>query len=949
MRPTRHQRRLLAPEVVQTSSMDCGPAALKCLLEGHGVPVSYGRLREACQTDVDGTSIDTLEVVAQQLGLQADQVLVPVDHVLRGAQPLPAIAVVRHADTAAHFVVVWRRVGPWLQLMDPAMGRRWVRASRFLGELYPHTMAVDAGPWRDWAGSDDFLQPLRARMQGLGMRPAEAQALTTQALADPRWFSIGALDASVRLVQSMATAGGVRAGSEATALVRALYQRTTGSGDDIYGLLPPPWWSVAPDASNTDASRERLLINGAVLLRIGGLRAERTPDQSLAEDLPPLSLELQAALTEKPERPLATLWQLLRQDGLGAPLALAGASIVAAGAVTLEALLMRGLFDIGSLLAQPSQRLLAALALLLFVALLLGLQLPIVGETLRQGRHLETRLRIALLRKLPRLNDRYFQSRPVSDMADRSHAIQGTRGVPSLGLQGVTTLVELLLTLAGIAWVAPASAGQALLLAAVAIALPLLAQPLLNERDLRVRNQAGALNGFYLDALLGLMPVRAHSAQRNVRRQHEGLLVEWAGSLRGWIRLSLAAEGLQALLCTSLAGWLLVSHFQRAGGVGGADLLLVFWALKLPATGAHLAGLAQAYPSQRNALLRLLEPLAAPEAVAAAVVDITDGGASDSAALAAAAGRAPPAAARNAAAAPQRQPSQTSPQRTQSIQPALPTPLPRVAHGVAITIAQGSVLAAGHTILADIDLHIAAGEQVAIVGPSGAGKSSLLGLLLGWHRLAEGRLLLDGAESSAAGIEALRPATAWVDPAVQIWNHSFLDNLAYASDDSALGRVGAVMQASQLRPVLEKLPQGLQTLLGEGGALLSGGEGQRVRLGRALLMPGTRLALLDEPFRGLDRPQRQALLAEARRWWQGVTLLCVTHDVGETLGFDRVLVVADGRIVQDGPPQHLAAQAGVYQDLLQAEAQLRESLWQGPHWRRIGVQQGRIVTHEAAP
>src|ERR687887_1371172 len=89
-------RRLLATEVVQTSAMDCGPAALKCLLEGFGIPVSYGRLREACQTDVDGTSIDTLEEVAVQLGLEAEQVMLPVDHVLLPeAQVLPAIVVVR--------------------------------------------------------------------------------------------------------------------------------------------------------------------------------------------------------------------------------------------------------------------------------------------------------------------------------------------------------------------------------------------------------------------------------------------------------------------------------------------------------------------------------------------------------------------------------------------------------------------------------------------------------------------------------------------------------------------------------------------------------------------------------------------------------------------------------------------------------------------------------------
>ena len=79
--------RFFAPEVIQTSAMDCGPAALKCLLEGFGVRVSYGRLREACQTSVDGTSIDTLETLAQSLGLDAEQVMMPVDHLLRRRRP----------------------------------------------------------------------------------------------------------------------------------------------------------------------------------------------------------------------------------------------------------------------------------------------------------------------------------------------------------------------------------------------------------------------------------------------------------------------------------------------------------------------------------------------------------------------------------------------------------------------------------------------------------------------------------------------------------------------------------------------------------------------------------------------------------------------------------------------------------------------------------------------
>src|SRR5262245_19966121 len=109
-------RRLLVPEVVQTSAMDCGPASLRCLLEGFGVSVSYGRLREACQTDVDGTSIDMMEEVAVQLGLDAEQIMLPVDHLLlQETKALPAIVIVTLPNGLTHFVVAWRRHGGFLQ------------------------------------------------------------------------------------------------------------------------------------------------------------------------------------------------------------------------------------------------------------------------------------------------------------------------------------------------------------------------------------------------------------------------------------------------------------------------------------------------------------------------------------------------------------------------------------------------------------------------------------------------------------------------------------------------------------------------------------------------------------------------------------------------------------------------------------------------------------------
>ena len=129
----------LVPEVVQTSSMDCGPASLKALLEGYGIHTSYGRLREACHTDVDGTSIDTLETIAQEAGLNAKQILIPSEHLLRPENHnLPGIAVVKLPNGNTHFLVVWRILKGFVQVMDPAKGRRWIPKKEFLQDLYVH-------------------------------------------------------------------------------------------------------------------------------------------------------------------------------------------------------------------------------------------------------------------------------------------------------------------------------------------------------------------------------------------------------------------------------------------------------------------------------------------------------------------------------------------------------------------------------------------------------------------------------------------------------------------------------------------------------------------------------------------------------------------------------------------------------------------------------------------
>jgi ATP-binding cassette subfamily B protein len=152
----------------------------------------------------------------------------------------------------------------------------------------------------------------------------------------------------------------------------------------------------------------------------------------------------------------------------------------------------------------------------------------------------------------------------------------------------------------------------------------------------------------------------------------------------------------------------------------------------------------------------------------------------------------------------------------------------------------------------------------------------------------------------------------------------------------------AIDQAD-LREVLESLPQGEATLLGENGGLVSGGEGQRVRLGRAMMRSSVRLVLLDEPFRGLGPEQRAKLLARCRELWKTATLLCVTHGIAETDSFDRVLVMEDGKLVEDGAPESLGAETSSrYHNLRESEEAVRAA-WAGESWRRLELVDGKLA------
>ncbi|XCN71411.1 MAG: ATP-binding cassette domain-containing protein [Candidatus Electrothrix aestuarii] len=897
-------RRFLIPQVLQSSMMDCGPAALKAMLGGFGVHVSYARLREACQTDVDGTSIDTLEDLAVQLGLDASQVILPADHLfLPEAEALPALAVMLQPNGFTHFIIIWRLHGPWAQILDPATGRHWIRTDLLKERLYLHQHTLQAAEWQEWAAGQDFCDPLLARLLTLCYDPVWAEARLQEALDEQMQSGkqLAALDAATRMASSLVQAGGIRKGDEASSLIERLLEQPEH--------IPQRYWSAF------FSSDEQVIFQGALLLHAAGLveepeidpvevvEAEGQENLDGSERGPSGSVQTISSLDgESPEKKIL---HTLCQDNKFTPLLVISAILLAGFGTAMEVVVLRGLVEIGQQLHPGGQQGEAFMLVILFLLSLLLLEWPLHNVSLRLGRRFELRLRQRFLEKIPRLEDRYFRSRLTSDMVQRAYELRHLRIIPMVGMQALKILTEIICITVGLIILYPQGSLLILCSCLVIIALALVTQPLVQEQDMRFRTHIGGLSRFYLDALLGLLPLRSHSAVPALRSEHERLLANWAKAGQDFFVTYERMTALNVFFSTSLAILLLYSYTQ-SGGESSGTLILLYWMLTLPQLGRSLAELTQLYPSLRNRLLRLMEPLNTPDET----YDWYQEGQED------------------------QEHQEEEVDRGEKL---------KAEGGIAVQFDQVRVVQAGKTILRGISTQLAPGEQVALVGPSGAGKSTLIGLLLGWYRPELGGTVRVNSELLQGELlQALRRELVWVDPEVQLWNRTFQGNLNYGNNTVAPPTAELLSQA-ELLDVLSRLPDGEGTVLGENGGFLSGGEGQRVRLGRGLNREAPRLVLLDEPFRGLTREQRRNLLIKARLYWQGATLIFISHDVSESLDFDRVWMMKDGQLVEDGQPQELAAcPDSAYAQLLQREKSLRRLIWDSTDWIRLRLEKGKL-------
>ncbi len=219
--------------------------------------------------------------------------------------------------------------------------------------------------------------------------------------------------------------------------------------------------------------------------------------------------------------------------------------------------------------------------LMAFFGALVLLELPIFATLMRMGRRLEMRLRIAFLEKIPRLSNRYFVDRPIADLNRRAYALRDLREAPETAAQFARAWFQLILTAGCVVWIEPTNLPFVLLSIVCTIGIAQLAMPLLGTSIFRCSIYTNMLNHFYLDALLGLLPARTHSAERSIRREHESTLVEL---IRADARLT-QRFGLFFLLTEVIPViWtaLIVLNFVARGGAANDLLLLTYWALNLP-------------------------------------------------------------------------------------------------------------------------------------------------------------------------------------------------------------------------------------------------------------------------------------------------------------------------------------------------------------------------------
>ncbi|WP_051631211.1 ABC transporter ATP-binding protein [Afifella pfennigii] len=224
----------------------------------------------------------------------------------------------------------------------------------------------------------------------------------------------------------------------------------------------------------------------------------------------------------------------------------------------------------------------------------------------------------------------------------------------------------------------------------------------------------------------------------------------------------------------------------------------------------------------------------------------------------------------------------------------------------------------GGPVLADFDLVVEPGQKVALVGPSGAGKSTVLNLVLRFFDPTSGRILIDGEDIRDATLASVRAASALLTQDPLLFDDTVRANIAYGSEDAGERRIVEAARAAAAHDFIMRMPEGYETVVGEGGNRLSGGEKQRIAFARAMLRDAP-ILLLDEPTSALDAEAEAKVQKAMEGLLRGRTVLMIAHRLSTVQRADVICVMEQGCIVERGSHDELIARGGAYAKMFRTQ------------------------------
>lgn len=240
-------------------------------------------------------------------------------------------------------------------------------------------------------------------------------------------------------------------------------------------------------------------------------------------------------------------------------------------------------------------------------------------------------------------------------------------------------------------------------------------------------------------------------------------------------------------------------------------------------------------------------------------------------------------------------------------------------NGGKITFSDMSFAYESETVFKNLNLDIPPGQRVGLVGPSGAGKSTLVSLLLRQHDIDSGAIMIDGQNIAEVTQDSLRSNIALVPQEPMLFHRTIRENIMYGKPDATHDEMVQAAERAQAREFIEALPQQYETLVGERGVKLSGGQKQRVAIARAMLKESS-ILVLDEATSALDSESEVAIQKALETLMEGKTVIAVAHRLSTLRKMDRILVIKDGIIVEDGTHESLAEADGLYAKLWNHQA-----------------------------